>query len=371
MTKHGFNPQYKIIADKIRDEILSGKIAPGTRLRPDTEIAKEYGVNKRTVANGMAKLVADGLISRTPGRGSVVVRQQIVNRKSDAVGVISCCNGDIYTKMEEEITEQTLKKGFYPLWVPQSLYSKAICNKAYRPFLQMLDHFINDCPYGMLIHGERFIPFDLLERNIAKIGKLVFISDYLHSKKLPAKYVLIDYKKAAEKIIAHFAEYGHRNITMLTSHMQNPVLPDSLPPQAILLRELAAAAKTAGMKFNTEIPNLLFARTDPEQIVRDHILPGKITAAVLGYDSIWQNHYRPLLKKYPLAIPENLSLIGFFNTPWAEEFHLTSVNIHEEKIAKIATEMLFEDDPEPKEIYVEPELVLRNSVAKPSSEKDL
>ena len=62
------DPKYLQMAEKFRNEILSGVYQQGSRLPSDEIIANAYGINKRTVAAGMAQLVAEGLISRTPGR---------------------------------------------------------------------------------------------------------------------------------------------------------------------------------------------------------------------------------------------------------------------------------------------------------------
>ncbi len=364
MAELGFTPQYKVIADRIREDILSGKYPPDTRLQPDTEIAREYGVNKRTVANGMALLVADGLISRTPGRGSVVVRREAVVRKSNAIGVINRTSGDLYSKMEEVITEQVLKCNFYPMMVPDSLYDKAVCTRAYHPFRKLLEHFINDCPYGMIVHGERFIPYDLLERNREKVGHLVFITDYLHSKKLNAKYVLIDYRKAAEKIVAHLGENGHRKITMLTSFMYSEVTEESITPQSVLMNHLADAAAKAGIEFVQEIPRRLFSAENPEAVIREYFPASGITAAVLGFDSMWPNYLEKCFAKLGMSMPEDISIVGFYNTPWAERCNLTSVNVHEDIIAKTAVEALFRSSGTMEEILIEPDLVKRKSVSK-------
>ena len=62
-----------------------------------------------------------------------------------------------------------------------------------------------------------------------------------------------------------------------------------------------------------------------------------------------------------IRIPEDLSVIGFYDTAGPES-GFTTFNIQEHVIASTATEMLFEDRSEYKKIYVKPELILRESV---------
>ena len=61
------------VANQFRNDILAGLYPPGSRLPTDEDIARDFGINKRTVAAGLARLVAEGLITRAPGRGSVSI----------------------------------------------------------------------------------------------------------------------------------------------------------------------------------------------------------------------------------------------------------------------------------------------------------
>ena len=69
MSELGFAPKHILIADKMRDYIMSGKVKSGERLQADTVLATKFKVNKRTIANGLNLLAEEGLLSRAPGRG--------------------------------------------------------------------------------------------------------------------------------------------------------------------------------------------------------------------------------------------------------------------------------------------------------------
>lgn len=61
----------KIVADKLRDEIQQGDLAPGTRLRQN-EVAERFGVSTTPVREAFAQLAAEGLVRIDPHRGAVV-----------------------------------------------------------------------------------------------------------------------------------------------------------------------------------------------------------------------------------------------------------------------------------------------------------
>ena len=56
----------------LRERILAGTYAPGSRLPSESELAEEFGVSRATVRTVLAKLAAHGLILRRHGEGTYV-----------------------------------------------------------------------------------------------------------------------------------------------------------------------------------------------------------------------------------------------------------------------------------------------------------
>ncbi len=68
-------PMYKQIEEFLRKSILSGGMAPETRLPATRQLAQDLGVNRITVQNAYAELEADGLIFTRTGSGTYVLPQ--------------------------------------------------------------------------------------------------------------------------------------------------------------------------------------------------------------------------------------------------------------------------------------------------------
>lgn len=66
----GTRAAYRELADSLRADILGGKYPPGHRLPTEAELESELGVSRQTIRRAYQDLVAEGLISRTPGRGT-------------------------------------------------------------------------------------------------------------------------------------------------------------------------------------------------------------------------------------------------------------------------------------------------------------
>ncbi len=78
-------------AKEIRKLILSGKIAPGTRISSERDLAKFLGVKRNTVRNGLIQLEKEGLI-RPDGRGRSVSENAMIagsrKTRSNSIAVL-------------------------------------------------------------------------------------------------------------------------------------------------------------------------------------------------------------------------------------------------------------------------------------------
>jgi GntR family transcriptional repressor for pyruvate dehydrogenase complex len=61
------------VSDRLRNEILAGRIAPGSRLPSERELSLALGVNRLTLRAALARLEAMGLVSTRHGSGTEVV----------------------------------------------------------------------------------------------------------------------------------------------------------------------------------------------------------------------------------------------------------------------------------------------------------
>lgn len=70
-TRSGI-PLFHQVAVILRDQILSGAHAEGERLPSEAEVCTRYGISRITAKRAMDELAAEGLVTRSRGRGTVV-----------------------------------------------------------------------------------------------------------------------------------------------------------------------------------------------------------------------------------------------------------------------------------------------------------
>jgi GntR family transcriptional regulator / MocR family aminotransferase len=73
IDRQGEEPLYKQIAAYLRQGILSGSLAPETRLPATRQLARQLEINRITVETAYAELEADGLVDARVGSGTYVL----------------------------------------------------------------------------------------------------------------------------------------------------------------------------------------------------------------------------------------------------------------------------------------------------------
>src|SRR5579883_440162 len=70
-------PLHYQVSRYLRDQIARGVYRPGELIPPETTIAAELSLSRATVRQGIATLVAEGLLTRRRGIGTVVAARDI------------------------------------------------------------------------------------------------------------------------------------------------------------------------------------------------------------------------------------------------------------------------------------------------------
>lgn len=65
-------PPFRRIANELRAEILRGDLAPGDRIPTQEQLEQRFGASRATVRKGVALLAAEGLVTTSQGKASIV-----------------------------------------------------------------------------------------------------------------------------------------------------------------------------------------------------------------------------------------------------------------------------------------------------------
>ncbi len=68
---HGAEPRPEVLVDALREAILTGRYAPGTRLVQD-DLAEAFGISRIPLREALRRLEGEGLVVISPNRGAIV-----------------------------------------------------------------------------------------------------------------------------------------------------------------------------------------------------------------------------------------------------------------------------------------------------------
>ena len=94
-------PRYHQIAQTLRERILGGRLAPGTRLDNQRQLAREFSVTLMTLRQALDVLDRDGLIARRHGLGTFIASPSVdydILQLQTFAGDLSAQGEDVVTR---------------------------------------------------------------------------------------------------------------------------------------------------------------------------------------------------------------------------------------------------------------------------------
>ncbi|WP_312542107.1 GntR family transcriptional regulator [Enterococcus sp.] len=130
---------YRDVADKIKEDIFSGKYPIGSFLPTETELEAIFNVSKITVRKAIELLAADEYVEKRSGRGTTVLSNRPYNRLSKGTTFSQLLErtGKEYTKRNIEFTQVSLSPDHpaYPLMGKDVMRLKRLYYFDHQPFI--------------------------------------------------------------------------------------------------------------------------------------------------------------------------------------------------------------------------------------------
>jgi DNA-binding GntR family transcriptional regulator len=194
-----------LVAERLRAEIVAGKLAAGSKLR-QVEIARRFGVSTTPVREALAALQREGLVRLHPQRGAVVFLPSVEDLRE---------HYEIRSALEALAAARTAEH-FQPEWAPQ--------------LEALLDEMSTGPPAGRYIELNQLFHTQLYEHSarphlVEMIAGLRDASSaYLHIYRAAADFPVGRLDKEHRRILAAcVARDGEAAAEATRVHLQNTV----------------------------------------------------------------------------------------------------------------------------------------------------
>jgi DNA-binding LacI/PurR family transcriptional regulator len=200
-------PLYLQLADHLRRQIDTGAWQANTRLPPEVELAVQFTVSRGTVRQAMDLLVHQGLLQRTPGKGTFVTAPNPHGR-SQLIGMVVPYLHDSLTTDILCGAESVLRRNGYSLIFCHSegdlQLEQAQIERLQREGIAGLILFpvaaVGES--SILMHMLRpQLPVVIIDRRVPRVS---------------ASYVVADNRSGAYQAVQHLIALGHKRIVCIS-----------------------------------------------------------------------------------------------------------------------------------------------------------
>ncbi|NLG24702.1 MAG: GntR family transcriptional regulator [Clostridiales bacterium] len=301
-------PKYEMVKQYLRQQIADGRLQPGDRLPSEAELADRLGVSAITIKKALGDLSAEGVVRRVKGKGSFVSRPA-AERGSHIVAMVFAV-GDIEDSAFSSLilgAQEYLSRYDYSLLVECAGEDPA---RAQLPVNRLLEQRVD----GLALYLSE--PDAMLELiDMAERRRPVVMIDRRPTLR-PCTYVAANNADGAMQAANHLLGLGHRRIGFVdycgavnTEHARYEGY----------ARALSAHGVNPALQYRAGYQSL--APSALAEAVRGG------TTAVFAVNDRTALRLIEVLGALGLRVPEDVSVVGFDNSPQARggSLPLTSV----------------------------------------------
>ena len=322
----------------LEQDIRKGVYLPGTRVPSERKLAIIHGISYLTVNKALSALQSKGLLKKIQGSGTYV---------TDHVAPIA--DHTVGTVIEASIETHSLFVTLIPSFLQEHGYFVPVFDLYKLESLKKnLKRFLQEKPAALIVDGCSVFPFDFLD-DLPSETQLIFIHRFEGVERYPASYILSDYMAGGYNVAKHLLKLGRKRIIIDTFE------PKPVWTSGKFSSGVEKALKEAGLKPFAYVDSTLMKKSDWKELLGGRVLPDAV-ASISDYTLVgWLS----FLKKWRIRVPEDIVLVGYYNTKWAEAYGLTSVSICQDDIVKEAFKCL--EKGENRNMMLEPRIVFRDS----------
>lgn len=356
--------KYSILANTIRNRILSGEFRMGDRLASENELSAQFGFSRQTVRQALGILEQEGFVVRRRGSGTYIAKGTPSSQKSRTIGVITTYITDYIFPVITRGIEEVLSSHGYHLHL-------GVTKNRVETERQLLQSMLENGVDGLIVEGTKTA---LPNPNIALYQKLesmgipcVFFNGYY--RELPGcVYVVTNDRLCGDHASALLLNAGCRRLggifksDDMQGHERYAGFAQGLMDAGQQINDDAV------LWYSTGDRDSLFEGENRERIYRTM----RHCDGVVCYNDQIAYRLIELLLEKGMKIPEDISVVSFDNSSIAQysPVKITSFDHPKEQMGRMAAEKIIhmvETGARETPLTMEMPLIYKGSVLKESA----
>ncbi len=301
-----------------RERILNGRLAEGTRLPTELELAAEHQISRDTIRRALSQLVEEGLLERVQGRGTFVRRATVIpaveTTPASEKRIAIILNRPPTAQLNMDIlisVEQILKLNGYHV---SFTYAEEDQDQQSRDIAR----FRADHVKGLIIFPVSDTSYDeTIWRLQEERFPLVLIDRYYPD--LQIDYVGPDNVNGGYRATEHLLILGHQRIGFCHSHVETL--------QTTSVRDrwegYRKAMEEYGIAYDESliVPNKVVSKADALKSYVELLQRPDRPNAIFAVNDLVALDVLQAARLCNLRVPEDVALVGFDNLNFAPHVH--------------------------------------------------
>ena len=346
------------VAVRVLDMISALRLQPGDRLASEKTLAERFGVNHLTLRAAYTDLAERGILERRRSSGTFIKHlpgtveenNELKLPASRTVVIAMRDDPHFFSELRNDVITEAQDRGFLPI-APGSADNITFADMGVENLI--IDHAELT---GNPLNRAYLTSSDCKYKNIIRV-----LGHQFDDECLPGHLISGDYAGAYAKAISYLKRKGHRNIAFFcgTTTKDN----DAWKSNKKIISHYTQAMIDNDLSEYINVITASYEKNCVDDAIKSILkCAGRPTAIFCDID------YRAvkvidIAKETGLQVPEDLSVIGFFDTPWSQHYDVSTFRFRNKDIAKLVVDVL-ENGKNIPEVNLFPiDLIERNSVS--------
>ena len=329
-------PVYQQVYEGLREAILRGELAAGASLPAERELAKSLAIDRLTLRRSLNLLEKERLLQRRQGVGTFVESSsKWVNPQNPIrLGILIWNDTSYYLLYLGRLCETAAQLGMETTVLRSGSDTQRLQARIADLGLQGLVATPNGKRRDVECLNHVAIPKVMLETKARTAG---------------TDHVVVDSFPGVYAGVTELVRLGHRRIAYIGGMVHDR---DSQDPGAFRLAQdslsrleaLRQALEDAQIEFDQELyREIPYEQSDAERVVQELFRRKQPPTALVLFDDMLANFVLNALRERKLAVPGDVSVLGFGNTtPEARGGGLATVRVDFDRMAEAAANRIHE-----------------------------
>jgi len=296
-------PIYVRVADDLRGKLGHSPFDYGAQLPGEMDLAKAYNLSRGTIRAALDILAKEGLISRQPGRGTLILSPDAKDKARYRIAVVWSIIRGVSSEMFAGLESQVAEAGCDLIF---STSEHEPDKEA-----QILSRLLNSDIDGIVIYGtgdER--NNGLLKAFVEKEIPVILLDRFVPELREQVCWVTSANQPGAFEVTRHLIELGHRRIAHVVWTPDNENINTLVERRAGYLQALSEAKLDIEMASILSVSGPAWDHSNFPERFWKLLNEYRPTALFFNSDSAAFRAI-PLLKQHGLHVPKDISVAGF------------------------------------------------------------